>query len=157
MIYDYLYELWGVNIIMCCERNYWLLWMLYCMLLMVRTGTISVVVVVALLCMSCIILYQCVERGESRVQKLEPLIIWGFEVGTPSSEVETRFEWGTIVESTRLVINLYVQIGTACIVSSCESHYIYQGYVSWLLCCRVNWMCIIDCMVLNYPCILLHR
>lgn len=83
--------------------------------------------------MTCIILCLCVERGESWVQK------WGHMI-VQVSEVGTRFKWGTIVLWTRLVINLYVKIGIACIKSSCESHCIHKGYVNWIVMVLCNWM-----------------
>lgn len=81
------------------------------MLFMVRSGTISVVVV-ALLCMSCIILCQCVERGKSKFQKWGPVIVRVIEVGT-------QFEWGTIIEWKRSVTKPW-----------CTLLYIYSGGVS---------------------------
>ena len=51
----------------------------HCMLFMDRIGTIIIIVVVALLCMSCIILCQCVERGESRFRSGNQ----GFKCGDP--------------------------------------------------------------------------
>lgn len=55
--------------------------MLYCMFFMVRSETISIIVV-ALLYMSCIIWCQCVKRGKSQVQKWGPVVVWGSKVGT---------------------------------------------------------------------------
>lgn len=65
--------------------------MLYCMLFMVRSGTINVFVV-AFLCMSYIILCQYVERDESLVQKWRLVIVRSSKVGTRGSEVGSLFK-----------------------------------------------------------------
>lgn len=87
-------------VLRCVVQKWGLLWKINYMLLMVRSGTINVTVIVALLCISCIIMCKCVEIGESLVQKWGPVIVWGSEVGT-------RFEWGTIIEWTKSVTNLW--------------------------------------------------
>lgn len=86
--------------------------MLYCQFFMVRRETISVVIVVALLCMSYIILCQCVEKGESQVLNWRPVIVQGLEVEIRCSEVGPGSNEETFLSGEISKKISYVQIGT---------------------------------------------
>lgn len=140
-----------MNIIMCvcsekCSLNLGLLWMPYGMLCMVKSGTISVVV---LLYMSFII---GVSTWKGRVT--------GSEVGT--SDKSGVQKWGASLKRNHCRVDeisnipLMSKLVSGALNQVCESHCIHKSIVSWLLLWYKDYV-FDDRVILCYPCILLHR